>query len=155
MKIEESNDFTNKRNYFRVYLNEPICTEVSIVNLNGKSIKTNASCVCVKDIGIGGLRFETKLKLPPGENIVYKFKIQVLHKFHYIRGTIAWMHEEKNGEIYYGIKFLISDQDTSDYFTVFNNLALTIKRNRLNHGCNFCDIEKCPNYCSEVYLSNE
>mgnify|MGYP001165989695 CR=1 FL=1 len=145
MNIKNNNKLTNKRKFFRVNSNNPICSEVQIVNVNGKSVKSNPCSVCVKDIGIGGLRFLTRLILPLGENIVYKFKILILNKCYYIEGNIVRKEEYENGGFCYGVNFLMDDSDRSDYFTIFNNLALVIKRNVSQHGCNFCDITKCPN----------
>lgn len=59
-----NNEFINQRKFFRVNLNISISTEISIVSVNGKTFETNVSCICVKDIGIGGLKFSTKLELP-------------------------------------------------------------------------------------------
>lgn len=149
MDTKDNNIFMNKRKFFRVYANDPICTEVSIVSVNEKSIKTNPSTICVKDIGVGGLRFSSKLNLPIGEKIVYEFKISILHKRHYIRGIIVWQKEEENDMMHYGAKFQINESEIPNFLTIFNNLALIIKRNRLNHGCNFCDLKKCPNCISK------
>jgi len=145
MNIKENDELINKRKFFRVYSNDPICTVFSIINVNEKSIKTSPSNICVRDIGVGGLRFSSKLKLPIGKNIVYEFKIPILHKCHHIRGTIVWQEKEKNNETYYGVNFLVDNCNIPHYLTIFNNLALIIKRNRSNHGCNFCDAVKCPN----------
>lgn len=147
MGIKENNEFICKRKLFRVYLNEPICIEISIVNFNGKSVKTNLTSVCVNDIGVGGLRFSSNLELPVGKNIVYQFKIPLLNKCYHIKGNIVWKTKEKDSKIYYGASFLIDDKDISDYFATLNTLALAIKRNRLNSEWNFCNIKKCPNKC--------
>lgn len=145
MDIKDNSEHINKRKFFRVYLKKPICTEASIVKVNEKSIKTNITNICVNDIGIGGIRFSSKLQLPVGEHIVYEFKFHILHKYYHIRGAIVWQKEDANKEFQYGVKFLIDDNDSPSYFTLFNNLAFTVKRNKSDHGCNFCDIKNCPN----------
>ena len=145
MDAQENNEFINKRKFFRVYTKKPICTEMEIVSFNGKSIKTHSSSVCIKDISLYGLRFSSKLELPIGENIIYQFKLQILHKSYYIKGNIIWHKKEKNGDIYYGVNSIIDEIMCADYFTVLNNLALVIKRNQSNNGCSFCDPDKCPN----------
>lgn len=145
MDETKMNKFIQKRKFFRVFCNNPLCTEIVIVTVKGKSVKTNACSVCVKDIGIGGLRFLTRLNLPLGENIVYQFKIFILNKYYYIHGNIVWKREEENGELCYGVNFLLDDSGKSKYFTIFNSLALVVKRDVSKHGCNFCDITKCPN----------
>jgi hypothetical protein len=138
-------EFINKRRFFRIYLKKPICTETSIVNLNGKSIKTNPANICVNDIGIGSLQFSSKLNLPLGNNIIYEFKINILHKCYYFRGSIVWKNEKENGEIAYGVNFQLDNNDIPNYFTIFNDLALIVRRSPKRHGCNFCDIRNCPN----------
>jgi len=145
MGAQENAEFISNRQFFRVYTKEPICTEVTIVNFNGKSVKTNSCNVCIKDISIGGLRFLSKLNLPIGENVIYQFKLQIFHRCYYIKGNIIWQKEEKNGDIYYGVKSLMDEKMCADYFTELNKLALVIKRNQSNHGCSFCDLTKCPN----------
>jgi hypothetical protein len=145
MDKKDYDELINKRKFFRVYSNNPICTEISIVNVKGKSIKTNPSNICVKDIGFGGLRFSSKLALPVEEDIIYKFKIPILHKCYHIRGTIVWRSETKGNNACYGVNFLLDENNNSDCFNIFNTLALTIKRNSPNHGCNFCNTLECPN----------
>lgn len=145
MGAQENTEFINKRKFFRVYTKKPICTEMEIVSFNGKSIKTHSSNVCIKDLSLCGLKFSSKLELPIGENIIYQFKLQLLHKCYYIKGHIVWHKEEKNGDIYYGVHSIIDEKMYADYFAVLNNLALVIKRNQSNHGCSFCDLDKCPN----------
>lgn len=145
MDAKEELEFINKRKFFRVYLKEPICTETSIVQLNGKSVKTHAANICVNDIGIGGLRFSSKLELPIGDNIIYEFKLQILHKRYNFRGSIVWKSEKENDEIAYGVHFQIDNNDIPGYFTIFNDLALIIKRRSQHHGCSFCDFKTCPN----------
>ena len=145
MDTKEINSFTNKRKFFRVYPDKPICTKLSIISMSGNLIKTNTCNVCVKDIGIGGLQFLAKLDFPVGKNIVYKFKILILNECHYVEGNIVWKKEEESGNLCYGVNFILNDNDISYYFTVFNNFALIVKRNSLHHGCNFCNIKRCPN----------
>ncbi|WP_315671423.1 PilZ domain-containing protein [Clostridium sp. 19966] len=118
---------------------------MSIVELDNREVKTSTSFICVKDIGIGGLRFSSKLKFPMGDSIVYQFKIPILHKRYFIKGNIVWKKEQENNEIHYGVNFIIDKCDNCNYFTLFNNLELIIKRNSKNHGCKFCDLNQCPN----------
>lgn len=89
MDIKENKIFLSKRRFFRVYVDVPICTEVSIVELDNREVKTSTSFICVKDIGIGGLRFSSKLKFPTGDSIIYQFNIPILHKRYFIKGNVT------------------------------------------------------------------
>lgn len=145
MDIKGNKALVSKRKFFRVYVNVPICTEVSIIKLDNKRVKTRSSFICVKDIGLGGLRFSSRLKFPMGDTIVYQFKLPILGKNYYINGNIVWSREQQNKEIHYGVNFLIENSDDFNYFSLFNNLALMIKRKTRDHGCKFCDPSECPN----------
>ncbi|WP_234118238.1 PilZ domain-containing protein [Clostridium hydrogenum] len=144
MPTNENNEYVNKRNFFRVYLRTPLCAEISIISVNGKSVKTKPSNICILDIGIGGVKFRSKLKLPIGNNVLYEFKMKFLHTNYSFDGTIVRNIENDTGEIFYGAAFIIMEDYTSNYFKALNDLALVIKRNISDHGCEFCEPQKCP-----------
>lgn len=144
MPTNENNKYVNKRKFFRIYLNIPLCAEISIIRLGDKAVETKSSHICIVDIGISGIRFSSKLQLPTGKNILYEFKMEFLHKSYSFNGTIVRKIENDDGEIFYGVSFIISEEHNSLYFKEFNDLALVIKRNVSDHGCKFCNPQKCP-----------
>ncbi|WP_231504329.1 hypothetical protein [Brevibacillus borstelensis] len=59
-----------RRDYFRLQLVPPLCSRMTIVMLKGKTMKVGSADVLIEDIGGGGLRFLSDLKLPVNDQLV-------------------------------------------------------------------------------------
>jgi len=129
----------NKRKFYRLELNNPICMEMTINSCHGKSIKAGVLDVCVKNIGPGGLLFISTLLFPIDKDIIYNFRFHMFDKIRNINGTIVRRDEFKKNVFEYGVMFncdaIINEQD---YVKLFNKFSVILKRNTKNSGCKFC-----------------
>lgn len=128
----------NKRKFYRIKLDIPLCSQMTINNCHGKTIKTGALNVCVKDMGPGGLLFMSKLSFPIDDEIIYNFTLHVLDKIYRITGIIVRAEKLREDVFEYGVKFICTLNEETENVKLFNNLAISFKRGG-NNKCKFCE----------------
>ena len=100
MKIED------KRKSFRVKCKEPICTRISIIKVNNKTVTTGTGNICLEDISSGGLKFLSGLNMPVSAGMIIEFKLLIAEELTAFHGYIVRKSELDNGVFRYGIKFI-------------------------------------------------
>lgn len=126
----------NRRKYFRLQFDFPLCADMTIVRLKGKDIRIGKSRTLVKDISLGGLCFLSNINMPAREGLVLQFTTTIFEKQIQFVGDIVWKLEE-NGLWRYGLKFRMTDKERDQFAPLFNQLLLQLKRNPLLPGCDF------------------
>lgn len=141
----DDNQWENKRDYYRVCLEKPLCGNVTIVECNGKSLNTGITKACIIDVGPGGLAFATKLDFPVEKNIIFLFTIRVDDKNIFFRGHIVWKKEVGEKPTYnYGVIFNMSETERSSACNVFNKLTIYIKKGYEEKYCSICNKKRYP-----------
>lgn len=137
--MEIYNNENNKRRFYRIKLNNPICTKMTINNCHGRLIKTGVLDVCTTDIGPGGLSFLSTLLFPVDKGIIYNFKFSILGTVQSIKGIIVRQNELKKGVFGYGVMFNCDIREEQECIKLFNTLSIALKRNANNSESTFCD----------------
>ncbi|MEI2401097.1 EAL domain-containing protein, partial [Paenibacillus phytohabitans] len=120
----------NRRRYYRVdFPYFPLHTEMTIVSFNGKAVSLGTTDVIVLDIGLGGLRFQSHLRLKPHDNILYKFRTTLIGKDITFNGTIVRFEEKEQDIFEYGVELQISEADRDELAQVLNKITLQMKQN--------------------------
>jgi hypothetical protein len=88
----------NKRQFIRLNMQTPC--KLTIWELNNSKVKMETINVEVRNIGLGGLQFESKIWFPIQEDMILKFDVTI---FGVLYGFILW-REETDG-FKYGVKF--------------------------------------------------
>lgn len=117
-----------RRRYFRLQLKTPLCAKMTLAMINNKIINTGNSEVCIKDIGPGGLRFLSHLKLPSNPNITLGFQMTISHELLYVNGKIVREYEVQPGIFEYGVRFTVSEGKRDQIIMLVNALAIAIRR---------------------------
>lgn len=120
-----------RRRYFRIDLPMPLSTEMTIVSLHNKSVSLGTTEVLVENIGPGGLRFMSQLRLTPHENIFYGFETEIMGTKFNLKGKIVWHHEFTKDLFNYGVEFVINENDRDDLTAVLNKVASKIRANAM------------------------
>jgi hypothetical protein len=132
----------NKRSFYRLSFEHPLCSDLKIVGAYGKEMESKKTRVVVKDISAGGLRFSTRLNLPPEANMVLEFRFTLLDKEVRTIGVIQRKWEPDDTHmIDYGVKFTIFENDEIALSGMINNLAVRLKRSPMLSSCSFCTEE--------------
>lgn len=133
----------NKREFFRHPFSIPVCAEMRISSIGGKLVETKKTLICVKDIGAGGLRFETNLQLPVRNDVVLTFYVVLKGVQVQLEGTLV--RAEPKGEdvesyFQYGSLFQFSNEEKrQELMALVNQLALA-KRKGWKSECIECSL---------------
>ncbi|WP_432663645.1 PilZ domain-containing protein [Wukongibacter baidiensis] len=130
-------EIDKRRKYFRVKFFQPVCSKLKILTINDKAVDASAASICVKNIGLGGLKFSNHLDFPIDPAVTYSFNLTLLgHEFN-LRGKIVRTIEEKNRPEY-GVEFIMDETERTTLARILNNVTL-LQRNHLSlYDCSFC-----------------
>lgn len=132
----------DKRQYFRIYHDTPLCASMVIVLVNGKSIETQSSSVCVHNMGPGGLCFRSNLVLPISQSVLLRFSMKILEEDMTFYGNIVRKTLIENYITEYGVKFNDLYNNRMEIFKFMNKWAISLKRKNpsiLKHTSSFCN----------------
>lgn len=115
------------RKYFRVEFKYPFEASMTVSELNGKKVELGNTKILIKNIGPGGLRFSSTIKLPSNSDIQLKFQLMVLEEKLELYGVIIYDLEQE-GVYQYGVKFIV-DEPTREYLIKhFNQFQLLLNK---------------------------
>ena len=132
----------NKRKLFRFDLPIPLSADMTIIQIKGNSIKLGKTEVLIEDIGIGGLKFLTHIKLPVNPEITLEFETQILGEIIQVIGCIVWSHELKDNLYQYGLQFKINESEQTTLTALLNKFTIQIRKERLPKDCRFIEGNK-------------
>lgn len=119
----------HKREYFRLKLDPPLCANMTIVLIKGKTMEIGSTSVLIEDLAGGGLRFLSHLKMPANDQLVLQFETLIgeekIKMYGHIVRTNSW--EESFYE--YAVRFTMEEAQHTEINRLVNRLAIRL-RNR-------------------------
>lgn len=132
----ESGPIKDRRKYFRIDFEHPLEAFMTVSELNGKKVQLGNTKVLVENIGPGGLRFLSNIKLSAQSDIILKFQLKVMNEEMTVYGTITYDAEQEN--LYrYGIKFIADEKQREYLIKHLNQFQLQLKKDPLLPGHSF------------------
>lgn len=110
-----------RRQYFRVKLPQYLVGTMTIDEINGKKVRLGKTNILIGDIGPGGLRCYSNIKIPNNTTIILRFTFIILGEEQTIYGKIVYDEEKPNYHIY-GITFLVSESERTQLVKQLNQL---------------------------------
>lgn len=105
-KVQYQFDKDNRK-HMRIEFTYPLVAEMTMTMFKMKKIDLGKSEVFVKNICAGGLNFETGMKLPVSDDIIFEFTVHIMGQTYDFKGVIIWCNEVDSGEVYeYGVNFV-------------------------------------------------
>ncbi|WP_438315692.1 EAL domain-containing protein [Sporosarcina sp. FA9] len=133
---DEAPNTTERRIYFRIELENPLEAFMTVAELNGKSVQLGQTKVLIENIGPGGLRFISNIKLPVNAGIVLKFQLKILDEDFVLYGGIV--HTSEVDELnQYGVNFILDEEKRSDLLKHLNQFQLRLRNEPLLEGHSF------------------
>ena len=107
----------NKWDSYRIKINYPLESVLTLMNRKEIDIEIEEenTVVFIENIGPGGLRFFSNLKLMVDQKMIYSFETEGMNEIH-IQGVIIWKDEMSEGLYLYGVHFHL-EENTRDHFT--------------------------------------
>ncbi|MFC4409960.1 EAL domain-containing protein [Chungangia koreensis] len=133
----DRNEMVEKRKFFRVPLHFPLSGSMTLTRINGRTVDVGKTVVLIEDIGIGGLRFLTDLKLTVNPNIILEFETYLFGESIKLLGSIVWMNEVKPEIYQYGVQYVIDESERAEITPILNNLAIKLRNAPLVPDCSF------------------
>jgi hypothetical protein len=118
----------NRRKSFRLNLHYPLSTDMTIVRLNGRAIQLGNVEVLVEDIGLGGLRFLSTIKLAVHSELILEFETEIMGHLIRLNGTVVWFKEPEDSIYQYGVQFILPEPEQALLVRLLNKLAIQLKK---------------------------
>jgi len=115
----------NRRAFFRIDLDIPMCGQLTILEVDGVEIKKGYTGICIEDIGVGGVRFKSKLDIPKKNDVRLGIKFKVYNKEYLLPATVIWKSDVDKAFKRYGCRFEILDSEKENYLGVFNRFSIS------------------------------
>lgn len=118
----------NCRECLQVKLIDPLAAGMTISMFNGRKVDLGNTEVFITNIGSSGLTFLMGVRLPVNDDIILKFRTEILNRAYELHGKIAWSNEIESGEVYeYGVQFQIEENVQLELDKDLNALAIKIR----------------------------
>ncbi len=143
LKIDPQENKNNNRKYFRLYLPDPFCSEMTILIIKGRKVNIKSTHVCIKNISAGGLMFMSSLRIPVNKDIIIGFKLEILGRPIILQGNIVRNMEQKGDMYEYGVQFIIDEIKRSVILKLLYDVQIVISRNSV-----FSDTTICQSNCN-------
>ena len=110
---------------------------MTITEFAGKHVTLGSTKILIQDIGPGGTRIETNIKLPIRSDLVLKIKTELFGEQLELYGSIVWKKEVDYAYQAYGIRFLLDENQTSYLMYILNQLQVKLRKNVVLPDCSF------------------
>ncbi|MDX8343092.1 EAL domain-containing protein [Rossellomorea sp. YZS02] len=130
-----------RREVFRIDFTYPLRTDMTIASVNGKSATVGTTEVLVENLGPGGLRFLTHLRLPVSPGIIFDFNTVLLGEPVTLSGKIVWKQEHMSDFCLYGVQFILSPSEQAQLTKRLNKLSIEVLKTPAPEGCSFIQTE--------------
>ena len=132
----------NRRSFFRVDLTFPLEGDMTITEFAGKKVNLGSTKILILNIGPGGIRIETNIKLPVRSDLLLQFTTVLFGEELELYGSIVWNKESDYDYQLYGISFHMDDNSRTHLTYLLNQLQVKLRQNSIIPECSFVLIDK-------------
>lgn len=120
----------HQREFFRLRLEYALCADMTIVLVKGKTMEIGSTRVLIEDIGAGGLRFLSHLKMPASDQLVLQFATDLcgesLKMYGHVVRTLPWETDYYE----YAVRFTMDEEQHLQINRLVNRLAIRYRQKR-------------------------
>lgn len=132
----------NHREFFRLQLKNAITSDMRMIRVQNKVIESAYKEVLIDDIGPGGMRFLSDLKIPVNRLVVWGFRTELLGQIIEVNGFVVRARIIEKGIYEYGLKFIMDEKERLFFIKLCNELALKLRQSPIIKGCRFVGMNK-------------
>lgn len=132
----------NRREFFRVKLQVPIAAQMTITEFAGKHVKLGSTKILIQDIGPGGVRVETNIKLPIRSDLKLKISTELFGERLELYGSIVWNKEVDYDYQAHGLRFIQDENEITHLTFLLNQLQVKLRKNSVLPDCPFVTEDK-------------
>ncbi|MDM5228397.1 EAL domain-containing protein [Cytobacillus sp. NJ13] len=127
--IKEENVFKGLRKYARVEFPYPLEADMTILELNHKSVKMGSTKILIEDISAGGVKFVSKIKLPVRKDIILLIETMLLGENLAFKGTIVRKDGISDTLTNYGFQFILEEGQRAGLAKTLDQLQIQLELN--------------------------
>ncbi|WP_214723212.1 EAL domain-containing protein [Bacillus sp. ISL-47] len=143
---QRENVFKKLRKFFRVEFPYPLGADMTILKLNNKKVEMGTTEILIEDMGPGGVKFLSPIKLPVRQDIILKIETEILGETVSFTGFIVWKEEISDTLNNYGFQFILDENQRSELVTMLNKLQIQLKKHSMVPECRFIQISSSHMY---------
>ncbi|MGM9948860.1 MAG: EAL domain-containing protein [Lysinibacillus sp.] len=128
-KVNSKSSPLEQRRFFRFEFPFPIPGQMTILELNGKKIQVGKTPILIDNIGLGGLKIQSTLKLPINMNMKFHISFTLLNEEFEADGELRWINEEHRDIFSYGVSFKLNRFAEDRLASIMNRLSTLRKNN--------------------------
>ena len=132
---ENHNEVINRREYFRIPFPYPLSAMMTITLFKGKNMNLGHTEVLIEDMGPGGLRFLSNIRLTTSDDIILQFQAEIMEEIIIVNGIVVWVKEIKDKIYQYGLRFMITEGERQALSVILNKLSLQLRHHPTVKGC--------------------
>jgi hypothetical protein len=118
-----SEETVNRRKSIRFRLMHPLYAEICLSRVQGQPWESGNARVMLVDIGRGGSRFRTYLKIPPRRDVEWRFRFSLGEDPIMLSGRVVWTMSEGSMWVY-GVQWNRNDVTKQGYIQRFQHFVL-------------------------------
>ena len=127
----------HQRQFFRLKLDPPLCADMTIVLIRGKTLETGSTTVLVEDLSAGGLRFLSHLKMPPSDQLVLQFDTELAGRKLSMYGHVVRCVPWKDIFFEYAVRFTMDESQHQEINRLVNLMAIRYRNRKMGQDGRF------------------
>ncbi|WP_078378835.1 EAL domain-containing protein [Sutcliffiella halmapala] len=135
-KAKDMRPATDRRQFFRIDFPHQLRGELTIKQIKGKDVQLGKAGIVVENIGVGGLRFISNIQFPVRPDLIISIQTTILGETRSNLGKIVWKDEGPDAFYYYGVEFIVTDNERAELTGILNRVAIQLKGSNILPGTN-------------------
>ncbi len=119
---------SERRKFLRIDLDPHLESDMTVVEINGKRVDLGKMLVAMENIGLGGSCFLSHIQLPVRPDLILRIGTEINGEKIEYPGKIVWKQEAADNYYYYGVEFLIDENEREKLSKLLNRVMLQLKQ---------------------------
>jgi len=119
-----------RRKYYRFCFPYYVPGNMTIAEINKRKVNLGSTKILIVNIGAGGIKMLSSLKLPIQSNMIFQFKFTIMDTEFNLNGKLIWKDEAKGDTFFYGVSFHISETEKEKLVHLVNKMTVIHKQQK-------------------------
>lgn len=128
-----------RRKYFRFKFPSYVPVKIYVTKVGTNKVNVGFTTGLIDNIGIGGMRILSKIRLPVDSELNYKFEFEIMGEKFIPYGKLIYKNEEKQNIYSYGVIFQMEQIEREKLSNVINEMTNLAKLNKEIPNTEFID----------------
>ncbi|MFE7060706.1 EAL domain-containing protein [Sutcliffiella sp. NPDC057660] len=116
-----------RREYFRIDFPNALMGELTVKEIRGKEVQLGQVGIVLENIGPGGMRIISHMQFPVRPDLIVSIRTSILGETRDYIGKIVWKEEGPETYFYYGVEFMVDENERTELTGFLNRVTLQLK----------------------------